>query len=72
MTRRLLFAAVAVSLVASACSLLGTLGAEEAVSCSYGGGSAFSKTYLDGPELMPDEFQQTAQGRVLETFFYQP
>ncbi|MCL1692191.1 MAG: hypothetical protein M3096_00765 [Actinomycetia bacterium] len=69
MFRRLLLATVAASLVASGCSFLGTLGAEEAVSCSYGGGSPFSKTYMDGPELAPDEFRQTPQGQALDAFF---
>ena len=69
MTRRLLLAVVAVSLVASGCSFLGTLGAEEAISCSYSAGSPFSKTYMDGAELTPDEFRQTPQGRALDSFF---
>lgn len=69
MIRRLLLAVVATSLIASGCSFLGTLGAEEAVSCSYGGGSPFSKTYTDGPELTPDEFRETPQGRTLDAFF---
>lgn len=69
MIRRLVLAVAAFSLVASGCSFLGTLGAEEAVSCSYGGGSPFSKVYMDGPELTPGEFQETPQGRALEAFF---
>ena len=69
MIRRLLLAAVSASLIASGCSFLGTLGAEEAVSCSYGGGSPFSKIYMNGPELTPYKFQQTPQGRTLNAFF---
>ncbi len=69
MRLRVLLAVGAVSLIASGCSWLSTLGAEEAVSCSYGGGSSFSKIYLDGPEMTPDEFRATPQGRALYAFF---
>ena len=60
---------VAVALVTSGCSFLGTLGTEEAVSCSIGGGSQFSKTYMSSPDLTPDGFRATPQGRTLEAFF---
>jgi hypothetical protein len=66
---RILLATVAIALVASGCSFLGTLGAEEAVSCSYGGGSSFSKTYMDGPEMTPADFLGTPQGQALNAFF---
>jgi hypothetical protein len=66
---RILLATVAVALVASGCSFLGTLGAEEAVSCSYGGGSSFPQTYMDGPEMTPVAFLGTPQGQALNAFF---
>ena len=66
---RFLLAAVAVAPFASGCSFLGTPGAEEAVSCSYGGGSSFPKTYMDGPEMTPAHFLGTPQGRALNAFF---
>jgi len=67
--RRLLAAAVAVSLVASGCSLPGTQSTETAVSCSYGGSRPFAIVYMNGPVLTPGEFAATPQGKTLDAFF---
>ena len=72
MTRRtatLVAGMLAIAVIASGCSVLGTLGATEKVSCYVGGNSPFAKSYLDGPEMTPDEFRATPQGAALEAFF---
>jgi|GEM_PF-2464417 hypothetical protein len=72
MTRRtgtLVAGMVAMAVIASGCSVVGTLGATEEVSCYVGGGRHFAKSYVDGPEMAPDQFRTTPQGAALEAFF---
>lgn len=72
---------VILGVVVSACGAPSDLADEESeapvsdadssgdVACSSAGGTTFSSSFLNGPELSRDEFADTSVGAVLEAFF---
>jgi hypothetical protein len=54
---------VVIAVVMAGCSGTTTLGA------CYGGSPQFPLAMLDGPQLTPEQFAETDEGRILEAFF---
>lgn len=78
---RLCLLILILGLVASACGTPSEPAAEESdalvsgtdssveVACSSAGGTTFSSSFLNGPELSRDEFRDTSVGAAIEAFF---
>lgn len=67
--RSLAAGAVAIALLASGCTLIDRFDTTEKAACSVAGSARFPLSYLEGPELTPDEFVKTPEGEILDSFF---